>query len=306
MKKILLSSVLMASVAINAQTTIFEDSFETYTNFLITGFGNWQTLDLDLQPTYSVGGTPAPNWTNVGTPQAYIIFNPTAAGVTNSSTGAELRNFDPKTGSKYAAAWASVPSTSGGPTANEDWLISPSITLGSTGNSLTFWVKSLSSSYGLEKYKVGIYTGSGAPTSSSNFTIISGATALSAPYGTWEQKTYSLDAYAGQSIKIGIQCVSSDNYMFMVDDFKVTTTGTLGTNEVSTKSNLSISPNPTSDYLNIKGEKIEKIEIFDLSGKKVQAKVDGNRVDVRNLSSGSYLINIETKDGKRTEKFIKK
>ena len=296
----------MASVAINAQTTIFEDSFETYTNFLITGFGNWQTLDLDLQPTYSVGGTPAPNWTNVGTPQAYIIFNPTAAGVTNSSTGAELRNFDPKTGSKYAAAWASVPSTSGGPTANEDWLISPSITLGSTGNSLTFWVKSLSSSYGLEKYKVGIYTGSGAPTSSSNFTIISGATALSAPYGTWEQKTYSLDAYAGQSIKIGIQCVSSDNYMFMVDDFKVTTTGTLGTNEVSTKSNLSISPNPTSDYLNIKGEKIEKIEIFDLSGKKVQAKVDGNRVDVRNLSSGSYLINIETKDGKRTEKFIKK
>lgn len=296
----------MASVAINAQTTIFEDSFETYTNFLITGFGNWQTLDLDLQPTYSVGGTPAPNWTNVGTPQAYIIFNPTAAGVTNSSTGAELRNFDPKTGSKYAAAWDSVPSTSGGPTANEDWLISPSITLGSTGNSLSFWVKSLSSSYGLEKYKVGIYTGSGTPTSSSNFTIISGATALSAPYGTWEQKTYSLDAYAGQSIKIGIQCVSSDNYMFMVDDFKVTTTGTLGTSEVSTKSNLSISPNPTSDYLNIKGEKIEKIEIFDLSGKKVQAKVDGNRVDVRNLSSGSYLINIETKDGKRTEKFIKK
>ncbi|NTW24685.1 MAG: PKD domain-containing protein, partial [Lentimicrobium sp.] len=42
----------------------------------------------------------------------------------------------------------------------------------------------------------------------------------------WEQKTFNLDAYNGQTIYVGIQCVSDNAFIFMVDDFNFTTTTT--------------------------------------------------------------------------------
>ncbi|MBW7674635.1 T9SS type A sorting domain-containing protein [Chryseobacterium chendengshani] len=73
------------------------------------------------------------------------------------------------------------------------------------------------------------------------------------------------------------------------------------------KSNTSIYPNPTSDVLNIQTDsKITAVSISDMTGRKVNIKLDDNKVDVRNLTPGTYLINIETKDGISTEKFIKK
>ena len=58
MKKILLSILFLSGVSASAQLTVFEDSFENYEDFLITGIGDWQTLDLDLLNTYT-GGLPA-------------------------------------------------------------------------------------------------------------------------------------------------------------------------------------------------------------------------------------------------------
>ena len=52
MKKILLSLLFLSSLMANAQTTIFEDSFETYADFAITGVGSWALIDVDLRPTY--------------------------------------------------------------------------------------------------------------------------------------------------------------------------------------------------------------------------------------------------------------
>lgn len=70
---------------------------------------------------------------------------------------------------------------------------------------------------------------------------------------------------------------------------------------------IKIFPNPTSDILNIKTDsKINSVSVFDISGKKVNVKLDGDKVDVRSLPAGTYLINVETKDGISTEKFIKK
>ena len=82
----------------------------------------------------------------------------------------------------------------------------------------------------------------------------------------------------------------------------------LGTSETAVKKeSLTVSPNPTSDYLSIKGgEKINKVEVFDMGGRKVDVNIVENKVDVRSLSAGSYIINIETKAGKTTDKFIKK
>lgn len=82
----------------------------------------------------------------------------------------------------------------------------------------------------------------------------------------------------------------------------------LATNEVgATSRTVSVYPNPTTDYLTVKSEeKISTVEIYDISGKKIPVSVEGNTIDVKKLNAGTYLINIETKTGKVSEKFIKK
>ena len=70
---------------------------------------------------------------------------------------------------------------------------------------------------------------------------------------------------------------------------------------------ISIYPNPVSDLLNIKSNsKIDRVEVYDISGKKINVILNDNKVDVTNLPAGSYIINIEIKEGKITKKFIKK
>lgn len=308
--KLLFSGLLLGSLfSVKAQQVVFEDSFETYNDFLITGIGNWLTLDLDGSDTYSGGG--GIDWANEGMPQAYIVFNPTAAQVTNATTGTEVRNFDPKTGNKYMAAWASVMPAQGGTGPNNDWLVSPVIDLtGATGSSLSVWVKSLSNSYGLETYKIGVYTGTGMPTSGSDFTIISGATNLTAPYPAWAERTQSLATYDGQSIRIGILCNSVDHYMFMVDDFKVTA-ATLSVDS-NVQASFSVYPNPANNLINLSNSLnivVEKVAITDMNGRTVKSlalnTASSTQIDISDLASGIYMMDISSEQGKLTKKIIK-
>lgn len=320
MKKALFSlSLLLGITASNAQTVLLDEGFESYTNFAITGFGNWLTLDLDGLDTYTgggpvIGGTTSPswsaNWTNRGLPMAFQIFNLSASNATNNATSTaadeEIRNFSPHAGQKCAVSWAGVPSTTGGATANNDWLITPALTLGSSANILTFWVKALSPNF-IESYKVGVYTGSGNPTSAANFTIVSSPATLAAPFAAWQQVTINLDAYAGQTIKIGFQYMSADKYMFMLDDVKVTAIGVLATNEVSSKAKTaSFYPNPTKGEINIKTDKkVKMISIVDMSGRTVM-KTESEKADISSLPKGTYMIKAEFNDlTSATEKVIK-
>ena len=78
----------------------------------------------------------------------------------------------------------------------------------------------------------------------------------------------------------------------------------LGTAEVN--SDLIVYPNPTKDFLNIKTSKldIEKVFIFDLSGKLIMTE-NSKTIDVNHLPSATYIISIKTSEGLKTFKFIK-
>ncbi|WP_445430402.1 T9SS type A sorting domain-containing protein [Chryseobacterium indoltheticum] len=96
-----------------------------------------------------------------------------------------------------------------------------------------------------------------------------------------------------------------------VDNIQVefTNTATLGLDTPSkeAKAYLMISPNPTTDVLNIKTDsKINSVSVIDLTGRKVNVRLNSNKVDVASLPAGTYIINIETQDGITTAKFIKK
>ena len=90
-----------------------------------------------------------------------------------------------------------------------------------------------------------------------------------------------------------------------------TNAGLLSTNDLSAfvkaTPAIKIYPNPTSDILNVVADsKIINVSVSDFTGKKVNVRLNDNKIDVSGIPAGNYLINIETKDGVSTEKFIKK
>ncbi|AZA84618.1 hypothetical protein C1637_07210 [Chryseobacterium lactis] len=118
-----------------------------------------------------------------------------------------------------------------------------------------------------------------------------------------------LSSYAGQNVKIYFRTkglvdglTSTD-----IDDVKITQQPLLGTSEIGANTTMGIYPNPSSDFVNLKtGSKITKAEVFDMAGRKVNAAVKDDKVDVRALQPGTYMINVETKNKKYSQKFIKK
>ena len=179
----------------------FEDDFESYDDFVLE-FAPWTNLDVDGSATYGMEGV---DWPNSGSPQAFIIFNP-------STTTPPVDDMPPHSGDKLAACLAAVPS----PT-NDDWLITPILNMGSA-YTLSFWAKSYTDLYGLERFRVGVSTTGMDPT---DFTIISAGDYVEAPVEDWTEFTYDLSAYAGEDVYIGIQCVSNDAFIFMVDDVTI-------------------------------------------------------------------------------------
>ncbi len=78
----------------------------------------------------------------------------------------------------------------------------------------------------------------------------------------------------------------------------------LGTDEV--KSELVVYPNPATDFLYIRTSRldVEKVFIFDLSGKLILTE-KSKTINVSHLPSATYVISIQTSNGLRSFKFIK-
>lgn len=83
----------------------------------------------------------------------------------------------------------------------------------------------------------------------------------------------------------------------------------MGINGEKFENQIRIFPNPTSDVLNIsvpQSSKVEEIRVYDLSGRLVSIYTNLSKVDVSDLNSGSYLVELKFTNGhKSMQKFIK-
>jgi len=61
-----------------------------------------------------------------------------------------------------------------------------------------------------------------------DFVKISPGSYIEASSTTWRKYEYSLNNYIGQEIYVGIQCVSNDAFIFMIDDLEISYTPTIG------------------------------------------------------------------------------
>ncbi len=186
--------------------TLTSIDFEAETSWTFN-FTPWTVVDNDGLPTYGMTGY---TWPNSGDPQAYIVFEP----ATTDPPITDDPEILPHGGDKFGACMAAVPDGGQG---NNDWFISGQVAITDPGASFSFYAKSYTDQYGLEKFKVGVSTTGNSP---SDFTIISGSSPIEAPVA-WTQYSYGLSSYVGQSIYVAIQCVSYDAFIFMIDDLEI-------------------------------------------------------------------------------------
>lgn len=263
--------------------------FESQTDWSMT-FDPWTAVDIDGSATYGITGV---EFEHSGEPMAFIAFNP-ATTVPPMTDDAAIQ---PHGGARFGACMASEAPTY----ENDDWIISPQITLG-MNSSLTFWAKSYTDEWGLEKYNVLVSTTDMDPAS---FTAISAPPYMEAPLD-WTEMYYDLSAYDGQTVYVAIQCVTTDAFIFMVDDISIDFT--VGTPEMTEEVNISVYPNPATDHLNIiSGVEMNQVEIFNQLGQQVFSQVVKNNnfnLSTSGFNKGVYYIRITTAQGIATEKVM--
>ena len=191
----------------NREDPAFFDDFEGYDAFSVD-FAPWTGIDADHEAAAALTGS----YTNRGALQYAQIINPLTV---EPSWWAEYPVLRPYSGKQYVGF---IRTNSGN--ANDDWLISPAITVGKS-NIVRFMAKA--ADVYKERFEVGITTSDNP--SASDFTIISSGNYETVEYAEWEAKQYDLSAYEGETVRIAIHYIGDVNnggaFMLMVDDFFV-------------------------------------------------------------------------------------
>lgn len=99
----------------------------------------------------------------------------------------------------------------------------------------------------------------------------------------------------------------NDGSGFIVDNIIIRDMDQMAVSDVS-RSQVSIYPNPASEFLNIRtDDKIKSVRIYSATGNLV--KTENGHLSILNIASlpkGNYMVTIETDKGSETKKIIKK
>ncbi|MDA8904281.1 choice-of-anchor J domain-containing protein [Flavobacteriaceae bacterium] len=272
---------------------VWRDNFECHDAFAIDNIEGWTGIDGEGGTTW---GASAVDFTNEEYIGSGIIWNNSLA---NSVDGTDISNWSSYEGTQGLYFFASG---SGGTTfPNDDWMIGPEFTIdGVSSPSLTFWAKSLTDQYGLDRFQIAI----GTSTDPADFTVISAGAYEEAPTD-WTQFEYDLSAYDGQTVRVGIHCVSNDSFVLQMDSFVVE--GTLGVNDVQSL-DMNIYPNPVDgNFVTIQTpiSGVKYVEVFDITGKRlINSSLSTDSLEVSSLSAGIYLIKVTVEGQSKISKLV--
>jgi len=272
---------------------VWRDNFECHAPFAIDNIEGWTAIDGEGGTTWGASNVDFVNENYVG---SGIIWNNLQA-VDTGGTGLDVWNsYEGNQGLYFFAA-----GSGGTPFPNDDWMIGPEFTIdGVTSPTLTFWAKSLTDQYGLDRFRIGI----GTSTNPDDFTIISSGNFEEAPLD-WTQYEYDLSAYQGQTVRVGIHCVSNDSFVLQMDSFVVE--GTLGVNDINSLE-MSLYPNPVDgNYVTIQTpvNGVKEVQVFDILGKRViNTNLVSDSLEISELNPGVYVVKVTIENQTNTSKLI--
>jgi hypothetical protein len=292
MKKITLLAAVFVAFTMNSPFTLREEGLEDYENFDIEILGAYQ-WDLDESLTYGALNFDFENEEYVGTA---IVFNSSAMTDADPSDPQDRTIWNARTGEKglYMIAATSL--------LNDDYIITPRIDLTSVNAAqFSFWAKSLTEDYGLERFHVLLST-----TSSNyfDFTVELSDGELQAPL-EYTEYSYDLSEYEGQMVYLAIHYVAQDSFVFQMDDFLVQG-NILGIednlfnnfNHYITNNNLVMSASSS----------LENIELYNLLGQEVFSKSLSNTnetINIASLDTGIYIAKVSIQGKSKSFKIVK-
>lgn len=300
-KKLLFASVLAFGLT-NAQTTIISEGFDD-----ITSLTSWTQINKST-------GTPLTGWfqgspVDSGDPENPGPFDAYEGEFPDSYIGANFNN------------------TSGAGTIS-NWLITPTLSL-KNGDIIEFYTRTTEDTEWADRLQVRLSTiptftaptgtgTTGANNVGSFTTLLRDINPTLAATGyplNWTKYTITVtglptEAPANIAFRYFVTSggPSGTNSNFIgIDSFTVTKAPTAGVTDINKKS-VSIYPNPTTEVLNINVDsKINSADIYDIAGKLIRTvTLSDNKVNVKDLEEGTYVLKVNTEAGSTSHKFIKK
>ncbi len=251
--------------------------FENVTAFS-TDLSPWITLDLDSSVTYVLEGVSYPG---SGDPASFIPFNP-------DLTDPSVSGIDVYEGDQFGVVFSAVAGPFGN-APNNDWLISPKATI-DPGGKVSFYAKSFSHLWGLERFRVGVTT---SDPEADNFTIITPGNYVQVDTA-WTYFEYDLSLWANQDVHVGINCVSDTAFIFCIDDIRIDSLGTVSTPGFELEE-MEVFPNPSTGMVYLNRIEQAQVRILDLMGREhyfMHSASYKNRIDLSHLPAGLYIIQV--------------
>ena len=140
---------------------------------------------------------------------------------------------------------------------------------------------------------------------------VSGTTFATEPDEFIEVTTYATlrpEIEPGTVAWLDIQMTIPCNCNTAMVTFWVTPLDPTGISEDTTPS-INVFPNPTTDYVTIEAEALQRVELFDLSGRMLKCISTNDskyQLDLRGLPAGTYFITLSTKNGSGKKSVIKR
>lgn len=267
------------------------DDFENYNPFMISGFGDWLTVDRDMASTVYFENIEI--WPNCTSPQAFIVFNPKAIGL-DPENNPEDSMFETYSGDQMLVSFASAAPY------NDDWLVSPR--LSGKAQEVSFMICALTDYSGPETYEFYVCD-SEFRENISDFRILEGVGGE--VLNVWRKVT--VDIPEGVHY-FAIRCTSADKWGLCIDD--ITYTPAVGNFELlgydvycnGTKLNSATLTSTTYTHTGVdasKGHVYNVVCVYDLGysaysnefavGNVGVGSVDGDKVAVR-TQAGEIII----------------
>jgi hypothetical protein len=189
--------------------------------------------------------------------------------------------------------------------ANEDWLVSPEL-------DFIFFISADFTFKNAYKYDGNPlmlmastdYDGTGNPSAFSWDDLSDQVTWSEGNYDWVESGEVDLSSYLGNKIYLAFKYTSTDDKSstWEVDDLLVYGVMSVGVGENSAE-NIAIYPNPTKGYFTLAATQNGQVNLFDVSGRVVMnanVVAGNNTLDIENLTTGIYFVNVVLEDGSKT------
>ena len=129
------------------------------------------------------------------------------------------------------------------------------------------------------------------------------------PDDAWQNYTYDLSNYEGQTIRVGFYSTTLNQYILYLDNFEVFG-NTLDNNSLEI-SEIKISPNPVIDQLTVQANTtIAHYKLYSITGQILKEDVVSSKafnVDMSTLNTGVYFMEfVSNSNQKETLQIVKK